>query len=127
MKTSPVLIALAVAFAILGSSSVPAGSPPGTLVVAGKNTITLGDVLVGEVWVWAEAKIDGNTVVLSSPQVPKPVAARYAWAGNPLCNLYNKEGLPAAPFRTDDWDAAPAPQATPPPAASPATSAPEVK
>jgi len=36
--------------------------------------------------------------------VPKPAAVRYAWANNPVgCNLYNREGLPAAPFRTDDW------------------------
>jgi sialate O-acetylesterase len=40
-------------------------------------------------------------VVVSSPQVGKPVAVRYAWANNPLCNLYNKAGLPAVPFRTD--------------------------
>jgi sialate O-acetylesterase len=51
----------------------------------------------------AEGKIEGTKVVLSSPQVAKPVAARYAWANNPECNLYNKAGLPAPPFRTDDW------------------------
>jgi len=54
-------------------------------------------------WVWADAKIDGNTVVVSSPQVPNPVAVRYGWANDPACNLYNKESLPAAPFRSDDW------------------------
>ena len=54
-------------------------------------------------WVWAEAAIDGKTVVVHSEQVPKPAAVRYAWAMNPECNLYNAEGLPAAPFRTDDW------------------------
>lgn len=52
---------------------------------------------------WAEARIDGNTVVVSSPDVAMPVAVRYAWADNPVCNLYNGEGLPASPFRTDDW------------------------
>ncbi len=51
----------------------------------------------------ADAKIEGDTVVVSSPQVAEPVAVRYAWANNPVCNLYNKEGLPATPFRTDDW------------------------
>ncbi len=54
-------------------------------------------------WVWAEAVIDGDTVVVSSPQVAAPVAMRYAWAENPPCNLYNGAGLPAVPFRTDDW------------------------
>lgn len=54
-------------------------------------------------FVWADAKIVGNTVVVSSPQVPHPVAVRYAWHINPVCNLYNKAGLPASPFRTDDW------------------------
>lgn len=54
-------------------------------------------------FVWAKARIDGDAVVVSSDAVPSPVAVRYAWADNPACNLYNKEGLPAAPFRTDDF------------------------
>lgn len=54
-------------------------------------------------FVWADAMIDGKTVVVSSSQVAKPVAVRYAWAINPVCNLYNRTGLPASPFRTDDW------------------------
>ncbi|MCX6880344.1 MAG: hypothetical protein NTW21_42035 [Verrucomicrobia bacterium] len=55
-------------------------------------------------WAWADAVIDGKTVVVSSPQVAKPVAVRYAFSTNPEgCNLYNNEGLPAAPFRTDEW------------------------
>ncbi|MBI1929950.1 sialate O-acetylesterase [Candidatus Poribacteria bacterium] len=54
-------------------------------------------------FVWADARIDGDTVVVWSDQVPHPVAVRYAWADNPVCNLYNKAGLPASPFRTDDW------------------------
>jgi sialate O-acetylesterase len=55
-------------------------------------------------FVWAEAKIEGDSVVVSSPEVPKPVAVRYAWANNPEgCNLYNGAGLPASPFRTDKW------------------------
>ena len=52
---------------------------------------------------WAEARIDGDTVVVSSPDVTQPVAVRYAWGDSPLCNLFNKDGLPASPFRTDDW------------------------
>jgi hypothetical protein len=55
-------------------------------------------------WFWADARIDGNEVVVSSPEVPKPVAVRYAFSMNPEgCNLYNKDGLPASPFRTDSW------------------------
>jgi sialate O-acetylesterase len=55
-------------------------------------------------FVWANARIEGNTVVVSSEGLQNPVAVRYAWANNPdKANLYNKEGLPASPFRTDDW------------------------
>jgi sialate O-acetylesterase len=54
-------------------------------------------------WVWADAKIDGKTVVCTSPQVPNPAAVRYGWADNPIISLYNKRNLPASPFRTDDW------------------------
>ena len=52
---------------------------------------------------WAEAIINGNTVEVSSPQVPRPVAVRYSWGNNPDGNLYNSDGLPASPFRTDQW------------------------
>ncbi|MDR2673292.1 MAG: sialate O-acetylesterase [Opitutaceae bacterium] len=52
----------------------------------------------------AAAKLSGRSVVLESPHVPRPVAVRYAWENNPEnLNLYNKENLPALPFRTDDW------------------------
>ncbi|MEE3214357.1 MAG: sialate O-acetylesterase, partial [Pseudomonadota bacterium] len=55
-------------------------------------------------WHWANARIDGKSVVVSSDQVPNPVAVRYAYSANPLgANLYNKAGLPASPFRTDQW------------------------
>jgi sialate O-acetylesterase len=54
-------------------------------------------------WHWANAKIVGNTLVVSSADVKEPAAVRYAWAENPDCNLYNGAGLPASPFRTDDW------------------------
>ena len=55
-------------------------------------------------WHWADAKIVGDQVVLSSGAVKTPVAARYAYTMNPAdANLYNKEGLPAGPFRTDNW------------------------
>jgi sialate O-acetylesterase len=55
------------------------------------------------VWHWAEAKIDGSSIIVSSPEVSLPLAVRYAWADNPECNLTNDSGLPASPFRTDDW------------------------
>jgi len=55
-------------------------------------------------WFWADAVIDGTCVVVSSADVKAPVAVRYAFANNPDgANLYNKDGLPASPFRTDDW------------------------
>lgn len=55
-------------------------------------------------WFWADAVIDNNTIVVSSPEVKAPVAVRYAFEMNPDgANLYNRDGLPASPFRTDDW------------------------
>jgi len=54
-------------------------------------------------FVWAKAEIDGKQVVVSAPSIDKPVAVRYAWDIDPVCNLYNSDGLPAVPFRTDDW------------------------
>jgi len=52
-------------------------------------------------FVWGKAVIDGEDVVVSSSQINKPMAVRYGWAENPVCNLYNQAGLPASPFRTD--------------------------
>ncbi|MEI8062952.1 MAG: sialate O-acetylesterase [Verrucomicrobiota bacterium] len=53
-------------------------------------------------WIWANAKMAGDTVIVSHPDVKEPVAVRYAWAHNPAgANLYNGAGLPASPFRTD--------------------------
>ena len=52
---------------------------------------------------WADATIEGKTIVVKSDKVAAPVAVRYAWADDPACNLYNGAGLPASPFRTDDW------------------------
>ncbi|MDD5349232.1 MAG: sialate O-acetylesterase [Chthoniobacteraceae bacterium] len=54
-------------------------------------------------FVRAKASIEGNSIVVAADAVRAPVAVRYAWADNPDCNLYNKEGLPASPFRTDDF------------------------
>lgn len=51
----------------------------------------------------AKGVIKGNQIIVNSAEVPHPVAVRYAWANNPICNLYNGAGLPASPFRTDQW------------------------
>ncbi len=70
------------------------GTPPKGFAIAGED----------KKFFWADAKIEGETVVLSSTAVPKPVAARYAWADNPnTANLVNKAVLPTFPFRTDTW------------------------
>ena len=58
----------------------------------------------GRLFVWAETEIVGDTVVVSSPAVKDPQAVRYAWATNPKANLVNRAGLPASPFRTDEWE-----------------------
>jgi sialate O-acetylesterase len=84
--------------------------------LAARNKTSQGNLLDGEPapqgfaiagadqkWAWASAKLDGKGVVVWNDQIPNPVAVRYAWADNPVVNLYNEEGLPAFPFRTDDW------------------------
>ena len=53
-------------------------------------------------WHWANGKIEGDAVIVSSNDVPEPIAARYAWQANPRATLFNAAGLPAVPFRTDD-------------------------
>ena len=75
------------------------------MVEKAENGVLTGFQIAGpdRVWHWADARIEGDTVVVSSPDVPQPLAVRYAWSENPVCNLYNSEGLPAWPFRTDDW------------------------
>jgi sialate O-acetylesterase len=69
------------------------GGPPRGFAIAGAD----------HRFYWAEARIDGDNVVVWSNDVRQPVAVRYGWADNPDCNLYNKADLPASPFRTDDW------------------------
>ncbi len=54
-------------------------------------------------FVWAKTKVEHDKVIVWSDDVPEPAAVRYAWAANPKCNLVNATGLPASPFRTDDW------------------------
>jgi len=69
------------------------GGPPRGFSVAGDD----------QAFAWASGAIAGNKLVLRSAAVARPVAVRYGWANNPPCNLYNKAGLPASPFRTDTW------------------------
>jgi sialate O-acetylesterase len=70
-----------------------------------KEARTSGFVIAGadKKWQPAEARVDGDTIILSSKAVPQPVTARYAWADMPDVTLWNGEGLPASQFRTDEW------------------------
>lgn len=70
-----------------------------------KGGVLRGFTIAGEDKQWrpANARIDGENVIISSPEVKEPAAARYAWANSPECTLYNAAGLPASPFRTDTW------------------------
>jgi sialate O-acetylesterase len=68
------------------------GGPPKGFAIAGAD----------HKFVWAETSVQGDTVIVWSKDVARPVAVRYAWADNPVANLYNQTGLPASPFRTDD-------------------------
>jgi sialate O-acetylesterase len=77
---------------------------------AGSGLVSNGEQLKGfaiagedQKFVWANATIDKNTVLVWSEEIDKPVAVRYGWANWIECNLANKEKLPASPFRTDDW------------------------
>jgi len=69
------------------------GDKPAEFSVAGKDRR----------WHWADARVEGDSIIVSSPSVSDPQAARYAWQANPAAALYNGAGLPAVPFRTDDW------------------------
>jgi len=73
--------------------------------LSAKNGPLIGFAIAGDdhKWYWADAQVDGNTVVVSSSNVPHPVAVRYSWATYYESNLYNQAGLPAFPFRTDNW------------------------
>jgi len=76
------------------------GKPPRGFAVSGGSTeFTRGN----RGFVWAEVELEGDCAVVHSARVPKPVAVRYAWAQNPDCNLVEGAGLPASPFRTDDY------------------------
>jgi sialate O-acetylesterase len=83
-------------FTHLGGGLVAGGTAPGHLEgfeIAGADHKFVG----------ASAQIDGDTIVVESGSVEHPLAVRYGWQSYPICNLYNQAGLPASPFRTDDW------------------------
>jgi len=75
----------------------------GGLVVKGDKLEEFSVAGADHQWHWADAKLDGDTIIVSSPMVPDPKAARYAWQSNPAATLFNGAGFPATPFRTDDW------------------------
>ncbi|MFC1509314.1 sialate O-acetylesterase, partial [Candidatus Omnitrophota bacterium] len=74
-------------------------------LTTGKSGKLKGFAIAGKnrVFIDAKARIDGDEVIVSSGEVPNPEAVRYGWDDNPECTLYNSAGLPASPFRTDDW------------------------
>jgi hypothetical protein len=82
-----------------------ANAKSGLLTVDGASP--KGFMLAGadHVWQWADARIDGDSVIVARPEVREPVAVRYGWANDPPNTLRNQADLPAAPFRTDDWPA----------------------
>jgi sialate O-acetylesterase len=75
----------------------------GGLVVKGDKLEEFAVAGIDRQWHWADARVEGDSVVVSSPMVSDPQAARYAWQADPAATLYNGAGLPAAPFRTDNW------------------------
>jgi len=77
----------------VGSGLVAAGNGLRGFAIAGEDRR----------FAWADAVIDGETIVVSGSGIVSPVAVRYAWADNPVISLFNQEGLPASPFRTDAW------------------------
>ncbi|MCA9311159.1 MAG: hypothetical protein KDA21_08130 [Phycisphaerales bacterium] len=79
------------------------GAGPRSFAIAGED----------RVFHWAEARIEGATVVVHTAAVSRPTAVRYAWADNPAVNLVNGAGLPATPFRTDRWKGITSGRATP--------------
>lgn len=91
-----------IVFSNIGGGLEAKGGELRTFTIAGDSPPAAGKALADGQFVEAKARIDGNSVIVWSEQIKDPVAVRYAWANNPEgCNLYNKEGLPAVPFRTD--------------------------
>jgi sialate O-acetylesterase len=78
---------------VAGGLTTSDGAAPRGFLIAGAD----------RVWKAADARIEGATVIVSSPDVAEPIAVRYGWADNPAATLRNQADLPAAPFRSDDW------------------------
>ena len=78
----------------------------GGLAARGKRLAEFSVAGADRKWRWADAKLDGDAVVVSSVEVLEPIAVRYAWQANPQATLFNGAGLPAVPFRSDDWPGA---------------------
>ena len=85
------------------NKDLPFGEDPEAFIAEADNIE--GFVICGEdeKFVKAKAKITGNKVIVWSEEIPKPVAVRYGWSDFSTCNLYNQQGLPVIPFRTDDF------------------------
>ncbi len=88
---------------IPGSIKIHFTHTDGGLIVKGAKLEEFSLAGADHQWHWADARIEGNTVIVSSPEVPNPQQVRYAWQSNPDATLYNGAGLPAVPFRTDSW------------------------
>jgi sialate O-acetylesterase len=88
---------------LAGSIRLHFAHTDGGLVVKGAKLEEFAIAGEDRKWYWADAHIEGHTVVVSSPSVPNPKEVRYAWQSNPAATLFNGAGLPAAPFRTDTW------------------------
>ena len=86
-----------------GSIRIRFDHTDGGLQIKGKSARSFAIAGADRKFVWAQAAIDGDSIVVSSPSIPKPVAVRYAWDANPEACLFNGAGLPAVPFRSDDW------------------------
>ncbi len=86
-----------------GSIRLHFANTDGGLVVKGQELEEFSIAGEDRKWYWADAHIEGDTVVVSSPSVPNPKEVRYAWQSNPAATLFNGAGLPAGPFRTDTW------------------------
>lgn len=92
-------------YVIKGDSIIINFTDTGSGLATNDNAPLKGFAIAGKdkKFYWAAARIEGDKVIVSSDKVNAPVAIRYAWADNPVCNLVNKEGLPTVPFRTDTW------------------------